>query len=109
MGSLALATMLASTFQFQRLDAAAAEPSEQPCINPTPLSADAPSILLIGDSISMGAYGYCLFVQSMLQTKTGGTFCFFGFFLAWWLGACSTAVASGKPVRCPAMRTEKAR
>lgn len=72
MASLALAIMLALTFQVQRLDAAL-EPIGQPCINPTPLSADAPNVLLIGDSISMGAYGYSLFVQSMLQTKTGGT------------------------------------
>ena len=43
------------------------------CQPPTPLSPDAPNILMIGDSISMGSSGYSLFVQDMLQTYTNGT------------------------------------
>lgn len=43
------------------------------CNPPTALSPDAPNVLLIGDSISMGSTGYSLFVQDILQTASGGT------------------------------------
>lgn len=37
---------------------------------PTPLSPTAPNVMMIGDSISMGYFGYGLFVQDMLQTDS---------------------------------------
>jgi len=42
------------------------------CTAPTPLSPDAPNIMMIGDSISMGSSGYSLFVQQMVGNFTGG-------------------------------------
>jgi hypothetical protein len=55
-----------------RPDVAAGPPPPQ-CPAPQPLAADAPNILLIGDSVSMGPTGYALFVQDLIETASNGS------------------------------------
>jgi hypothetical protein len=43
------------------------------CSDPTPLSKTGPNVMMIGDSISMGGYGYSPFVKDMLQTHSAAT------------------------------------
>ncbi len=52
---------------------AAAAPHAALCAAPAPLSRTAPNILLIGDSVSMGSFGYAQFVQDVIQTASNGT------------------------------------
>ena len=52
---------------------AAAAPPAALCAAPAPLSRTAPNILLIGDSVSMGSFGYAQFVQDIIQTASNGT------------------------------------
>ena len=54
--------------------AAQTAPAPPPlCAAPAPLSRTAPNILLIGDSVSMGSFGYAQFVQHVIQTASNGT------------------------------------
>ena len=43
------------------------------CAGPTPLSLNAPNVLSIGDSVSMGPTGYAFYLLDMLQNESGGS------------------------------------
>ena len=43
------------------------------CAGPTPLSLNAPNVLSIGDSVSMGPTGYAFYLLDMLQNDSGGS------------------------------------
>ena len=52
--------------------AGAPAPAPAVCATPAALSTDAPNVLMIGDSVSMGPTGYALFVQDLIETASGG-------------------------------------